>query len=122
MNRGAWRATVHRAAKSRTRLSDLACTRTSQTSNKDFLAATANFRETLLYRGFSGGSDCKESAGNAGDLGSISALGRYPREGNGYPLQYSCLENSMDRGAWWTIVHGIAKSQTRATFSFFITP
>ena len=59
MNRGTWRATVHRVAKSRTRLSDLACTHASQTSNKDFLAATANFRETLLYRGFSGGSDCK---------------------------------------------------------------
>ena len=47
-----------------------------------------------------GGSDSKESACNAGDPGSIPGLGRFPGEGNGYPLQYSCLENSMDRGAW----------------------
>ena len=46
-------------------------------------------------------------------LGSIPGLERYPGEGNGYPLQYSCLENSMDRGAWWATVHGVAKSQTR---------
>ena len=49
----------------------------------------------------------------AGDLGSIPGLGRFPGEGNGYPLQYSCLENSMDRGAWWATAHGVAKSQTR---------
>ena len=49
---------------------------------------------------FSGGSDGKESACNVGDPGSIPGLGRYPEEGNGYPLQYCCLENSMDRGAW----------------------
>ena len=49
--------------------------------------------------GFPGGSDGKESACNSGDLGLISGLGRSPGEGNGYPLQYSCLENSMDRGA-----------------------
>ena len=53
--------------------------------------------------GFPGGSDSKDSACNAGDLGSIPALGRSPGEGNGYPLQYSCLENPMDRGAWWAI-------------------
>ena len=56
------------------------------------------------------GSDGKESACNAGDLGSIPGLGRSPGEGNGYPLQYSGLENSMDRGAWRTIVHEAAKS------------
>ena len=50
--------------------------------------------------GFPGGSESKESACNAGDLGLISGLGRSPGEGNGYPLQYSCLENSMDRGPW----------------------
>ena len=55
----------------------------------------------------------KESACNAGDPGSIPKLGRPPGEGNGYPLQYSCLENAMDRGAWWVTVHGVAKSQTR---------
>ena len=50
--------------------------------------------------GFPGGSDGKASACNAGDLGSIPESGRSPGEGNGNPLQYSCLENSMDRGAW----------------------
>ena len=62
----------------------------------------------LLY----GGSDGKESTCNAGDLGSISGSGRSPGEGNGNPLQYSCLENPMDKGAWWAIVPGITKSQT----------
>ena len=57
-------------------------------------------------------SDGKASACNAGDLGLIPGSGRYPGEGNGNPLQYSCLENSMDRGAWWAIVHEVAKSRT----------
>ena len=52
------------------------------------------------------------NAGDARDLGSVPGLGRSPGEGNGNPLQYSCLENPMDRGAWWG-VHGAAKSQTR---------
>ena len=60
-----------------------------------------------------GGSNGKESTCNAGDLGSIPGSGRSPRGGNGNPLQYSCLEDSMDRGAWQTAVHRIAKSQTR---------
>ena len=51
----------------------------------------------------------KASAFNAGDLGSIPGSGSSPGEGNGSPLQYSCLKNSMDRGAWWATVHGIAK-------------
>ena len=55
--------------------------------------------------GFSGDSDGKESTFNAGDPGSIPGSGRHPGEGNGCPLQYSCLENSMDRGAWWATVH-----------------
>ena len=58
-----------------------------------------------------GGSDSKETAYNAGDLGSIPGWGRSPEEGNGNPLQYSCLENTIDRGAWWAKVHGVAKSQ-----------
>ena len=62
--------------------------------------------------GFPGGSDVKESACNAGDPGSIPGLGSSPGEGNGYPLQYSCLENAMDRGAWWATVHGVAESDT----------
>ena len=60
----------------------------------------------------SGGSGGKESACNAGDLGSLPGLGRSPREGNNNPLQYSCLENSMDRGTWQAIAYGVAKSQT----------
>ena len=62
--------------------------------------------------GFPDDSDSKESAFNAGDRGSIPGLDRSPGEGNGYSLQYSCLENSMDRGAWWATVHGVTKSQT----------
>ena len=62
--------------------------------------------------GFPGGSEVKASAYNVGELGSIPGLGRSPGEGNGNPPQYSCLENSMDRGAWWAIVHGVAKSRT----------
>ena len=65
--------------------------------------------------GFPGGSEVKVSACNAGDLGSIPGLGRSPGEGNGNPLQYSCAENPMDRGAWWATVHGVAKSWTRLT-------
>ena len=62
---------------------------------------------------FPGGSEIKASAWNAGDTGSIPGLGRSPGEGNGNPLQYSCLENSMEGGAWWATVHGVIKSQTR---------
>ena len=63
--------------------------------------------------GFPGGSEVKASACNVGDLGSIPGSGRSPGEGNGNPLQYSCLENPMDGGAWWATVHGVAKSRTR---------
>ena len=66
--------------------------------------------------GFPGGSDGKESACNAGDLGSIPGLGRYLGEGNGYPLQFSCLENPVDRGACWAALHEVAQSDmTEAT-------
>ena len=50
---------------------------------------------------------------NSGDVGLLSGLGRSPGEGNGNPLQYSCLGNPMDRGAWWARVHGVAKSRTQ---------
>ena len=63
--------------------------------------------------GFPGGSVGKESAcnvGDTGDVGSVLGLGRSPRGGHGNPLQYSCLENPMDRGAWWATVHRVAKS------------
>ena len=62
--------------------------------------------------GFPGGSDGKESTCNAGDLGLIPGLGRFPRGGHGNPLQYSCLENPMDRGAWQATVHEAAQSWT----------
>ena len=61
---------------------------------------------------FSGVSDGKESAHSTEDAGSTPGLGRYPREGHDNLLQCSCLENSMDRGAWWATVHGVAKSRT----------
>ena len=64
--------------------------------------------------------EVKASACNAGDLGSIPGLGRSPGEGNGNPLQYSCLENPMDGGAWWATVHGVAKSWTRLSESLVV--
>ena len=91
---GAWETAVHGVAKSRTRLSDF----------------------TLTW-GFPGGSEVKASACNAGDLGSIPGLGRSPGEGSGNPLQYSCLENPMDRGAWRATAHGVTKSRTRLSLS-----
>ena len=70
-------------------------------------------------KGFPGGSEVKASACNAGDLGSIPGLGRSPGEENGNPLQYSCLENPMDRGALWATVHRVVKSRTRLSdFTF----
>ena len=62
---------------------------------------------------FPGGSDCEESTCNAGDANLIPGWGRSPGEGNGNPLQYSCLENSIDRGAWWATVHGVTKRWTQ---------
>ena len=64
---------------------------------------------------FPGDSGSKESAFGAGDSGSIPGLGRSPGEGNGNPLQYSCLENSIDRGAWWAIVHIVCKEDWDTT-------
>ena len=63
--------------------------------------------------GFPCSSGGKVSACNAGDLGLIPESGRSPGEGNGNPLQYSCLENPMDQGTWWATVHGVTKSQTQ---------
>ena len=64
------------------------------------------------FRGFSGGSVVKNLPANAGDSGLIPGLGLSPGEGNGNPLQYSCLGNSMDRGAWWAKVHGVTQPDT----------
>ena len=69
---------------------------------------------------FSGGSDGKASVYNVGDLGLSPGLGRSPGEGNGNPLQYYCLENPMDRGAWQAAVYWVAKSRTRLSDFIFI--
>ena len=74
-----------------------------------FGCTTKWFSYTYIW-GFPGGSDGKESICNAGDLGLIPGLERSPGDGNGNPLQYSCLENAMDRGAWWAIVHRVTES------------
>ena len=66
-----------------------------------------------IEKGFPGSLDGKASAYNVGDPGLIPGSGRSPGEGNGNPLQHSCLENPMDQGAWWATVCGVAKSQTR---------
>ena len=92
MDRGVWWAPIHRVTRVR---QELVTKLLSQ------------------FKGFPGGSDSKESTYNVGDPGSIPGLGRSPGDGNGYPLQYSYLENSMDRGAWRATVHGVAKSQTQ---------
>ena len=68
---------------------------------------------TLVFLGFPGGSEVKASACNVGDLGSIPGSERSHGEGNANPLQYSCLENPMEGGAWWATDHGVSKSQTR---------
>ena len=80
-----------------------------------FLNENNQFASPLLHTILRapGGSDSKQSACNAGDPGSISGLGRSPGEGHDNPLQYSCLENPMDIGAWWATVHGVTKSQIR---------
>ena len=72
--------------------------------------------------GFPGGSEVKASAWNARDPSLIPASGRSPGEGNGNPLQYSCLENPKEGGAWWATVHGVAKSQTRLIDFTFTGP
>ena len=81
----------------------------------DLIRAPHSWRKIESYtkKGFPGGSDGKESACNAGDPGSMHGSGRSPGEGNGNPLQNSCVENSMDRGAWLATVHGFSKSRTR---------
>ena len=66
----------------------------------------------MAVLGFPGGLVVKNPPANAGDMGSIPGLGRSPGEGNGNPLQYSCLENPMDRGAWWAPVHRVAELDT----------
>ena len=77
---------------------------------------------SVEVKAFPRGSDGKEATCNVEDPGLISGLGRIPREGNGYPLQCSCLENPMDRGALWAIMHGVAESgTTEQTFTTIVT-
>ena len=78
-----------------------------QSRVRDFL------KSSMACVSFPGGSDSRESACTAGDLDTIPGLGRSPGEGNGNLLQYSCLENSMDREAWWVTIHGVTKSWTQ---------
>ena len=73
---------------------------------------------TPVFLGFPGGSNSKEFTCNAGDLGSVPGLGRSPGEANGYPLQYSGLENSMDRGVWQATVHNSTVSDSHQRTSF----
>ena len=75
-----------------------------------FLRFKAEFGYKYTYTGFPGGIVVKNLLANKGDTGLIPRSGRSPREGNGNPLQYSCLENPMDRGAWWATVHEITKT------------
>ena len=89
--------------------------------NKILTSRQAFYLRVLTYN-FPGCSDGKASVYNVGDLGSIPRSGRSPGEGNGNPVQYSCLENPMDGGAWWATVHGVAKSWTRLSdFTFTFT-
>ena len=81
--------------------------------NKSYNFFTFSHLSSPLNLGFPGGSASKESACNAGDPSLIPGSGRSPEGRNGNPLQYSCLENPMDRGVWWATVHGIAKSWTQ---------
>ena len=66
-----------------------------------------------IQKGFSGGSVVENPLASGGDMGSIPGSGRSFGERNGNPLQYSCLQNSMEREAWWITVHGVTKSQTQ---------
>ena len=84
-----------------------------QSCSHALLCTVLASQEKIKLEGFFfKGSEVKASACNGGDLGSIPWSGRSPGEGNGNPLQYSCLENPMDREAWWATVHGVAKSRT----------
>ena len=88
-----------------------------------FLGSLFYFIGLYVYPyAFPGGSDSKESVCNVGDLGSVPGLGRSPGEGHANQLQYSCLQNSMGKGAWWAPVHGIAESNTteQLTLAFCI--
>ena len=139
MDRGAWYAAVHGVAKGWTRLSDFTFTFHFHALEKEMashssvlawripgmvepgvLLSMGSHRvghdwSDLVAASFTGGSEGKNSACDARDLGWIPRLKRSPGGECGNPLQYSCLENPMDRGDWWATVHGVAKRQDRVT-------
>ena len=82
-----------------------------QTESLEHFPELLVFREIHSVVGFPGGSVVKNLPANEGDTGLIPRSGRSLGEGNGNPLQYSCLGNPMDRGAWWATVHGVTKNQ-----------
>ena len=84
------------------------------------LITVSNILLITMPLGFPGGTDGKESACNAGDPGLSPRLGKSPGEGNGNPLQYSCLENSMDRGAWRATVHGLSESDMTEQLTLYL--
>ena len=84
----------------------------SEGKNEVMIGNWVRYCHLTGIRSFPGGSDGQESACNAGDPGLIPGLGRSPGEGNGNPLQYSCLENPHGQRAWWATVHGVVKSWT----------
>ena len=102
IDRGSWQATVHGVAQSQT----------SEAGKVLMVKSWTSVRDAIRILGpFLGGSD-EESACNEEDLGLIPGLGRSPGEGNGYPFQYSGLENFIDRGAWQATVHAVTNSWT----------
>ena len=108
MDRVTWEVTLPGVTKSLTWLSDWTTTIIYLHPSLFSYRASITSNHKISWPIYS--SDGKESACNAGDLGSILGSERYPGEGTGNPLQYSCLQNSMARGAWWAIVRGVAKS------------
>ena len=83
-----------------------------QKGNGNSRSFTSPYKVLNWFVGFPGGSDGTESVHNVGDLGLTCGLGRSPEKGNGYLLQYSCLENSMGRETWWATVHRVMKGRT----------
>ena len=106
---GAWWAAVYGVAQSRTQLKWLSSSSSVYMSVSVCQSVPAFFCYLVSIHYFPGGSEGKKSACSTGDLGSIPGSGRSPGEGNGNPLQHTCLENSMDRGSWQATVHGVTK-------------
>ena len=120
-DREAWRTAVHWVTKNWTWLSDWTDTHThkmkyySAIKKNEVLPFATIWVDLEIVMGFPDGAMViylPASTGDARDTGSIPGLGRSPGVGNGNPPQYSCLENSVDRGAWWATVHGVTKSRT----------